>query len=776
MNGNFGFERLRGRENYSEWKVGARAYLTSKCYFNECIVKLPAADATTPPTATQRTTNQKALAELTLLLDPSLYSYIEHALEAKEAWDALTEVFEDKGAIRKVFLLKQWISLKCDDCTSMHEYVNKNVSIRSKVKNAGFDISDEIAGCILLCGLGEDYNPLIMSMEAKETITLDSVKNMLLQSIEVNNNSSENAMSVKKFNKRDKKKNVVKCYECGGPHYKNKCPKLQKKSEKGDIVLWTMLDAESERSELISQDNFSADSDDTVLYSALAAQNDHHDDEWFIDSGATKHMTKVAHNMQNVKQPSVKQVKAANGEKIDILKTGDIKCTVNESNLTLRDVQYIPKLCVNLLSVSQIVMNGNTVIFDMDGCRILSKDKKVMAKGELVDGMFKMQIRACESVFSVKHSKSDENSILWHRRLGHVSFNTLKSLMKIPVSGDMKCVVCAEGKHARSPFSENGTRATKLLGIIHTDVCGPFPVQSLGGAKYFVSFIDDYSRRVCIYPLKSKAEVFSKFVAYKKMVENQLESTIKIVRSDNGTEYVNKNFEQLFAECGIKHEKSTPHSPQQNGLSERMNRTILEKTRCMLLDSRLPKHFWAEAAQAAVNVINTLPNSPNGAAPDEMWYNKKCNLKHFRVFGSKAMVWKPNMKRGKLDAKSFECIYLRRADDAKAFRLYDKNARKIVISHDVIFMENEAKVIDSNCVTKSSEVFIENDECFDEISDVEEITISTVSDVSAPAATGENDNSVSSNADDVNNTLVTDNQNERKMIIMHQVHRMELLR
>lgn len=349
---------------------------------------------------------------------------------------------------------------------------------------------------------------------------------------------------------------------------------------------------------------------------------------------------------------------------------------------------------------------------------------------------------------------------MWHRRLGHVSFNTLKSLMKIPVSGDMKCVVCAEGKHARSPFSENGTRATKLLGIIHTDVCGPFPVQSLGSAKYFVPFIDDYSRRVCIYPLKSKAEVFSKFVAYKKMVENQLESTIKIVRSDNGTEYVNKNFEQLFAECGIKHEKSTPHSPQQNGLSERMNRTILEKTRCMLLDSRLPKHFWAEAAQAAVNVINTLPNSPNGAAPDEMWYNKKCNLKHFRVFGSKAMVWKPNMKRGKLDAKSFECIYLRRADDAKAFRLYDKNARKIVISHDVIFMENEAKVIDSNCVTKSSEVFIENDECFDEISDVEEITISTVSDVSAPAATGENDNSVSSNADDVNNTLVTDNQNE----------------
>lgn len=718
---NLSFNRLRGRENYSEWKVGAKAYLTSKGFWSEVEIKL-AADAT----ADARLKNQKTLAELTLLIEPSLYSYIEDVQEPKDAWEALKTIFEDKGAVRKVTLLKNWISLRASECSGIHDYVNKSVTLHGKIKTAGFKIDDEVAACILLCGLGDDYKALIMSLEVKEQLSLDYVKNVLLQSIDFDDDIKESAMQVKKFNKGNKKK-AVKCYECGGPHYKNKCPNRgDKKKEKSDVV----------------------------LYSALATKDDNGDGDWFVDSGATKHMTNIDRGLTNKKKPTIKQVKAANGETIEIKNVGDLKCNIDgESNFTLRDVQFIPKLCVNLLSVSQMVMNGHTVIFDKNGCRILSEDKILLAKGKLIDGMFKMNIKTSESVFTVKHNKTDEDSILWHRRLAHVSFNTLKTVMNIPVKTDLKCVVCTKGKHARSPFSEIGTRAKKLLDVIHTDVCGPFPVKSLGGAKFFVSFIDDYSRKVYVYPLKSKAEVFSKFVIYKKLVENQLDSTIKIVRSDNGTEYVNKNFEELFAKSGIKHEKSTPYSPQQNGLSERMNRTILEKTRCMLLDSQLAKHFWAEAVQAAVDVINTLPNSPNGVAPDEIWYNKKCNLKHFRVFGSRAMVWKPEMKRGKLDSKSFECVYLRKADDAKAFRLYDMNTRKIVISHDVVFMEDGTRVIDPNCVTKSSQVFLENDDCFDGMSEIEVVPVTAETDASAPVAAGENVGNVST---DANETLTID--------------------
>lgn len=744
MNNTIAFERLKGRENFAEWKVGAKAYLTSKGHFNSCKAKL-ADDATAP----QKEVNAKALAELTLLLNPSIYSYIEHATEAKEAWDALMEVFEDKGAVRKVSLLKQWITLKSDECASMHDYVNKNVSMRAKIKNAGFDISEEIAGCILLCGLSEEYNPLVLSMEAKEKITLDSVKNLLLQTIDTNR--SENAMAVKNFGKnakkkKDKGKKPVKCYECDGPHFKNKCPKLKGTSEKSDIVLYTscVLVSDDKFDDIGSDvDSIKQDDceevcvvgEDAVFSSALVAKGNN-ENEWYVDSGATKHMTNIDFVMQNAKQPLVKQVKAANGEKMNIERTGDIKCKIsNNSVFVLSDVQYIPKLCVNLLSVSQMVRNGCSVTFNADGCKIFSKNNQLLAEGKLTNGMFTIKIHFTESACAVDIIKNSDDVALWHRRLAHVNFNSLKSILKLKVQPDIKCIVCAKGKHSRNPFNEPGTRAKRPLEVIHSDVCGPMPVRSLGGARYFVSFIDDYSRMVYIYTMHSKGEVFDKFIFYKKLVENQLDLKIKTFRSDNGTEYINRNFAEFFAKHGIRHEKSTPYSPQQNGLSERMNRTIIEKVRCMLLDSHLSKQFWAEAAHAAVNVINAITNSATNVSPEEKWNGRKNNFAEFKVFGCRAMAWQPNEKRSKLDQKSYEYIFLRRADDAKAFRLYDVNKRKIIISRDVIFLEREEKVIDANNFNDNSHVYIRDDERFEEIFEPESDQNSNEND--APIAPGE---------------------------------------
>lgn len=190
-----------------------------------------------------------------------------------------------------------------------------------------------------------------------------------------------------------------------------------------------------------------------------------------------------------------------------------------------------------------------------------------------------------------------------------------------------------------------------------------------------------------MFPLKSKGEVLSKFLEFKQRAKIETENKLKVLRTDN--EKI--NFKEYYIKHGIKHEKSAPQSPQQNGLSERMNRTIFEKVRCMLLDAKLTKQFWAEAVFAAVEINNVLSNAPNGTAPNELWHKKKCNMIVFKEFGCKCMVWEPDQKRKKLDAKSFPCIFLRYAENAKAYRLYDTNANKIVTSRDVLFMENESK-------------------------------------------------------------------------------------
>lgn len=371
-------------------------------------------------------------------------------------------------------------------------------------------------------------------------------------------------------------------------------------------------------------------------------------------------------------------MRVANGDTVKIRQVGDLMCKMGEESrkMTLNGVQHIPNLCVNLLSISQIVRMGFTVIFDKSGVKIYGKDlNDLIASG----------IDICEKVF-VAEKISKNNNELWHRRLGHTSYSTLKRLFDIK-QPDTQCIVCAKGKHARSPFNEKGTRATKPLSIIHSDVCGPMTVKSHGNCRYFVTFIDDFTRKVFVYTLKSKGEVFAKFVEFKAKVENETERTIKIFRSDNGTEFLNNNFKEFFAKYGIKHETTAPYSPQQNGLSGRMNRTIIEKVRCMLIDAGLNKQFWAEAVHAAVNVINVLPNASTEKAPDELWHNKKCNLTNFKVFGTKAMVWRPNQHRTKLDPKSYECILLRYADNQKAYRLYDTNTKKIVASRDIIIMQ-----------------------------------------------------------------------------------------
>lgn len=546
------FERLKGRQNFTEWKTGAKAYLISKGHWTQMTKEL---ESDAPAVA--RTANSKALAELILLVEPCLYSYIEDLDEAKKAWDALLETYEDKGAVRKVTLLKQWISLKSTDCDSLHDYVNKSVSLRAKVKTAGFEINDEIAGSILLCGLSDDFKPLIMIMETKEKLTLDYVKTILLQNVDSATNDEGAAMSARFKNKRNGKKKPVKCYGCGGPHYKNKCPN-GKPSEKSECVLYSAFSA----SKMVN--------------------------EWFIDSGATRHMTHINVEMENKRKPFIPEVKVANDHRLKISHVGEVKCKFDkknsEKNVTLKNVQYIPDLCVNLLSVSQMVKIGNTVVFNNDGCIIYNEKREVIATGEHVNDMFKMNIMMNESACA-STMKTEDDYALWHRRLGHINFNSLKSALNIKVPTGLKCTVCIKGKHARDPFKETGSRAAKPLEIIHSDVCGKMSEKSLGGANYFVTFIDDFTRKIFIYVMKSKDEVFSNFLEFKNRAENELNAKIKVFRSDNGSEYVNKKFKKLFADSGIKFETSTVYTPQQNGLAERNNRTIVEKARCMLLDS-----------------------------------------------------------------------------------------------------------------------------------------------------------------------------------------------
>lgn len=183
------------------------------------------------------------------------------------------------------------------------------------------------------------------------------------------------------------------------------------------------------------------------------------------------------------------------------------------------------------------------------------------------------------------------------------------------------CDACAMGKSHKLSFPKAKHSTKGILDYVHSDLWGSSNVTpSLSGCKYFLPFIDDYSRKVWIYFLKTKDEAFQKFEEWKTLVENQTQQKLKCLRTDNGLEFCNSLFEKVCKDTGVKHHKTCPYTPQQNGVFEPMNQTIMDKVRSMLHETSLGEEFWAEAAPTAVYIINRSPGSDiNFEVPEALW-------------------------------------------------------------------------------------------------------------------------------------------------------------
>nr|GFB07575.1 retrotransposon protein, putative, Ty1-copia subclass [Tanacetum cinerariifolium] len=197
-----------------------------------------------------------------------------------------------------------------------------------------------------------------------------------------------------------------------------------------------------------------------------------------------------------------------------------------------------------------------------------------------------------------------------------VSKNNLVYFMVVPRDG--KCVSCMSGKMARKPFSHQVERAKDLLGLIHTDVCGPFKIVSRQGASYFITFTNDFSRYGYVYLLKHKHEVFETFKVFQKEVENQLGKTIKSLRSDRGGEYMSQEFLDHLKEHGIIAHHTSPYTTQNNRVSERRNQTLLDMVRSMMSQTTLPKYFWDYALKTAARILNMVPTKKVNKTPYEI--------------------------------------------------------------------------------------------------------------------------------------------------------------
>ncbi len=411
-------------------------------------------------------------------------------------------------------------------------------------------------------------------------------------------------------------------------------------------------------------------------------------------------MTPNSDYMHSIHDAQVSHIITANNSKVEVTGIGKINMKICNTKINLNEVLHVPNISANLLSVNKIVSHGNAVIFNKNGCTILDENGKEIVACKSNNGIYKIlpEMENCLLASKVK----EQDVMMWHRRMGHLNFKSLEKMRDGAVYGmnfkniDVdfsKCESCAKGKQSRFPFKASITKTTKLLELVHTDLCGPMETTSIGLNRYILTFEDDFSKKTFCYLIKNKSEVLNKFKEFTKKVQNETGHKIVNLRSDNGTEYLSKEFDQFCKSNGIRHQLTCPYTAQQNGVAERYNRTILEKAKCLLHDANLSKEFWGEAVNMAVYLINrsVCSSLDNMKTPEEMWSGEKIDVSNIRIFGSKVFVHIPKQKRRKLDFKSETLIFVGYDPDKKGFRCMNENTKKVTISRDVIFKESSER-------------------------------------------------------------------------------------
>ncbi|GMF66379.1 unnamed protein product [Phytophthora lilii] len=335
------------------------------------------------------------------------------------------------------------------------------------------------------------------------------------------------------------------------------------------------------------------------------------------------------------------------------------------------------------MSISSLTARGVGVHFEADTA-VLSFRGRSIARIPRIGKLFALEARlalveeANQAVVSQEHG-----SDVWHARLGHVTAKKQKLIsvayedLKIrDDDGTGLCEGCAKGKMSASSFSHKSGSVIKSYApfeIVHSDVMGPFkPNSKGGGGQYIVTFIDDFSRFVQVYLIASKNLVFQRFVEFTALVKTQYRQRVKCIRTDNGGEYTSKRFDAFCRQEWIIHQTSAPYSPQQNGLTERMNRTLTEMACSMLYHMQVDKQWWGEALMTAAHIVNRIPNTARPkTSPLQVLNGVKPSLQYLRVFGSREYVFVEKVKRSKLDAKAHRCIFLGYAEGSKAYRVWD---------------------------------------------------------------------------------------------------------
>ena len=669
---------------------------------------------------------------LALVLDSTSLMLIRHDCvdhkglgDGHKAWGLLQDRFRSNETVTVVSLMRQLSRLQLKEDEALHSYFIRAEELSTRLEQAGEHFPEPLLNVMVLNGLPELYEHFVVQESFNPAGSFVELRTRLTNYQEsrlhrergdddnsyvsmISRHGKPKHKSSSKNNRPSKLSNTSITCDCCGMrgHTKKQCSKRDQAQctfckRKGHIVR--------------ACKNKARESQVESLALSLKSANDFKeatDLDLVIDSGSTDLV--IVHQIwfENLKELNT-VVSNPDGGNTKVLGIGEVVVLAKDIQgkalpLVLKNPSFVPGYQRNLVSVSSVIDSGHKIV-DQKGNSLVCLKTKDTIPIERKGKLFFLQTTPQHGNHVANLSGGPSQSDLWHKRSGHLNYRDLKSSVTIELKDEnAKCETCCLAKIVRTPVpKQTENKASRPLERVFTDVVGPITPPSADSFRYFVTFIDDHSSHACVNFMRNKNEVYQKFKEYPADY-----GTPRKLPSENGTEYTNKKFKQLCIKNKNRREYTVPETPEQNGVAELYNRTVVETARSLLIESKLPKSYWLREVDTAAYVRNLVKKDKYEKCPPEKLWGKEVKTNYLKVFGCLAFVKNRNLQNSKFDPKSRKHVFLGYDSNSTAYLLQDIETRNLTQARIVVF--DETKVIGFKNETKAIEDDLLFNTSFDE--------------------------------------------------------------
>lgn len=703
-------ELLTRDSNHKHWFRQIKNALAWKGY-DDCLETAPAEG---DEAAAARDRRVKGFVG-THIKDVGLMRVLDNASTTKEAWEALHEEFRGSAKLAQNRVLTKGTRLTQGD-DSVQRYIDRARELRDEFLEADLEKSVLILEQQFVRGLRPAlYDKVGMQLAVSVTkgAELDALCDELRDLTALLPDKLTARAAAAKGKGREKETRT--CHYCGETgHVHAKCSEKKQDIAAGRPLVW-FRDRQKKspgdgaghgsgagKGSALSARALSARgvASGRVAVASVTVSSDSCEG-LFFDTGATHNFVKDLSMVHEKRDTPVEIVRMGGNEEHVVACAGKVHLTGGpQGEVTLLEVLCVPTMQMNLLSGGYVTSRGGSYVGKGRVLTVRDNCGKALLTGSLQDGLYRMN---CQMVRApVDEQVGFANAVLpahlWHQRLGHVGMDyVLKTQKAVTGMGEIEmpekygpvCDVCPHAKQAQEHFPRSDTETEHPLELVHSDVMGPFPCLGMNDERYAVTLLDDASGVSEVICVKQKSDVAPAVIAQLVEWERQQGGAVKTLRTDNGTEYMG-SLKRWCVKNGVFRQFSAPRTPKQNGKAERLNRTLQERMRAMMLDSGMARVMWPFALETASYTRNRIPQKGETITPFEKFWGKKPDVGHMRVFGCKATMHVPKEQRDKLDPVAEDVIFVGYPKHSKAYKLVCRGngGLKVKVSANVRFRED----------------------------------------------------------------------------------------